>query len=498
MSDVVRAIARGAWREAWNQGWRFSRVKLGLLLLVGQLGIALLFLWRLQPAPAPSPLLPMAGVTLAVLLSAFVMGLLRGRSQLYGRTVLRVQHVSPASGVSILGGLVLAGLPQRAFSSVAVAVVVALLMPAGALWWTLPLFWALALISSLVGYAAALLALVGWVRIEPRSLAVMWGIAMGMGLSIAYLLLFLVLWGGPVSALVPVLEQVTPWLAGIIGGLVGIPGLVMALWVVRRPEGAGEWYRDAYMRMQELSDGRRGMRASRWPRVLAGPAGALQAGQWRQIWLNWFTWVRLAGSLLVIVTLAWKGGNMVRVTAQSRDLPVLVFGLLAALGAFGELAGTVGGSDGPNIGLGMVAGVRARDVVKAKWLTAVPIALLSAVCTWGAGAALGGGSLSLSLIAGLIGLGFGVVAIGGGLCDLDPHAEVTEREVPEVLRAMLEQAPLKMGALAGTVVAILFACVAVWLCHRAASAAVPIAFGMALLAHLGLLPGYLHLRRLGM
>lgn len=106
--------------------------------------------------------------------------------------------------------------------------------------------------------------------------------------------------------------------------------------------------------------------------------------------------------------------------------------------------------------------------------------------------------LLLSLAAGFIALGYNAVALAGGLADLDPHAEVTDRDVPEVLRAALEQVPRKPGNLMGYLGALLFAVLTGWLCARQPAAALPIAAGGAALAHLALVPAFRRLVRMGM
>lgn len=500
MTAATRALARGAWTEQFNKGWRFSRNKLGLWPLLLQIGIAALLLWRLEPTPTRLPLqLPVTTVSLLGIVLAFVMGLLLGREELYGKSVLRTLHVSPVSGINILLGLVLAGLPQRLFGSLLLAAVVGWLLPAGSLWWSIPLLWVLALLSSLVGHSAALLALVGWVRVTPRSLAMMWAIAMVASVNMVIILIALLMLGGMATLIVAaLLHEAAPWMLGVVGGLVGLPGLVMGVWVALRPGRAGEWYREAYLNMQELGGGRRQTRSSRWPRVLPGAAGALLARQWREIWLNWFTWIRFALMLLVMGFIVWQRNA---VTSMAEDLSDIIFvmgaGLTTAAGSFGELLATIGSSDGLNIGLSMVAGVPARQVVKAKWVAGLPVAVFSAACAWVTSMVLNRPDLSLSLATGFLGLGFGVIAMAGGLLDLDPHAEVTEREVPKILRAVLEQTPRKSGAIGGYFGGFVFVVVATWLCHRHPGAALPLAVGCAALAHLALVPGYLHLRRLG-
>lgn len=502
MTTATRALAKGAWRERLNQSWRFSRGKAGLWPVLLQVGLATLLLWRLEPSPTAEPLIiPVATAAVLGLFGAFVLGLLGGREDLYGKSVLRALHVSPVSGVSILSGLILAGLPQRLFGSLLVAAVTGWLMPAGDLWWSIPLLWGVTMLSSLVGYASALLALVGWVRVHPKNLAIMWGLAAMIGLSIAVMLIFVVTLGLPTSVVVASLKAGSRWLIGgavAIGALVGLPGLVMLIWVVRRPHRAGDWYREAYLNMQELGDGGRRLRPSRWPRILPGAAGALQARLWREVWLNWFTWVRL---LMMFAGFGFFFAGRTNIARLAESFPtavILGLGLTVALGAFGELPATMGGSDGPNIGLGQVAGARAEQVIRGKWVACLPFTALSVAATWVCSVLVGRPDLVLSLAGGCIGLGFSVIAMAGGLMDLDPHAEVTERDVPEILRATLEQVPRKMGGVIGYFGAVLFTVAVGWLCVRTPDAALPIAVGCAALAHLALLWGYLHLRRLGM
>lgn len=149
--------------------------------------------------------------------------------------------------------------------------------------------------------------------------------------------------------------------------------------------------------------------------------------------------------LLCLGFVAFGGDAVLALADRYPLLTVLVGGLLAALGAFGELPATIGGSDGPNIGLSMVAGVRAGAIVMGKWVACLPLAVLSFGCTWAVSVAVGRPGVELGLAAGFVGLGFGVVALAGGLFDLDPHAEATEREVPAILR-LLRRAPVRGGS----------------------------------------------------
>lgn len=501
MTTATRALAKGAWRERLNQSWRFSRGKVGLWPMLLQVGLATLLLWRLKPSPTAEPLIiPVATAAVLGLFGSFVLGLLAGREDLYGKSVLRALHVSPVSGVSILNGLILAGLPQRLFGSLLVAAVTGWLMPAGGLWWSIPLLWGVTMLSSLVGYASALLALVGWVRVHPKSLAIMWGLAVMIGLTIVVILIGVVTLALPVSVIAAGLRAGSHWLIGgavAMGALVGLPGLVMLVWVVRRPQRVGEWYREAYLNMQELGDGRRLLRTSRWPRVLPGPAGALQARLWLEAWLNWFTWVRLVMMVVGFGFFFAGRTNIARLADSFPTAVILGLGLTMTVGSFGELPATMGSSDGPNIGLGLVAGVRANQVIRAKWVACLPMAVLSVAATWVSSVLVGRPDLVLSLAGGCIGLGFSAIAIAGGLMDLDPSTEVTERDVPEILRAALEQVPRKMGGVIGYFGAVLFTVATGWLCARTPGTALPTAVGCTALAHLALLWGYLHLRRLG-
>ncbi len=492
ISTPTRAIAMGAWREQRNH-------RGGLWLIASQLGVAALLLWRLRPAPAPLPVaLPVVTAPLLGLLVAFTVGLLRGREELYGKSVIRTVHLSPAPGGSFLLGLILARLPGQFISSLLMAGVTGWLLPAGSLWWRVPLLWVLTLLSSLAGHAAALLALVGWVRVHSRSLAILWGLAVTVGLTLAILLIGLLATGAPVAAIAAYLRAQVLWLTGAVAGLVGLPGLVMAVRIALRAGRAGEWYREAYLNMQEQGDARPRSRASRWPRLLPGPAGALQARLWRELWLNWFTWVRLALMLLTLGFFILGREDIIRFVDRAPVLWIMGIGLMAAVGAFGELPAVIGSSDGPNIGLSMVAGLRAGQVVTAKWVAPLPLVLLSAAGTWVLGALLDRPSLVPGLAAGCIGLGFGVIAMTGSLFDLDPHAEVTEREVPAILRAVLEQIPRKPASWIGYWGGLAFVGAVAWLCVRLPEAILPVAAGAAALAHLALVAGHLRLRRMGM
>jgi len=137
-------------------------------------------------------------------------------------------------------------------------------------------------------------------------------------------------------------------------------------------------------------------------------------------------------------------------------------------------------------------------VIRAKWLACLPLTFLSTVVTWASSVLVGKPDPFLSLAAGFIALGYNAVALAGGLADLDPHAEVTERDVPDVLRAALEQVPRKPGNLMGYLGAVLFAVLTGWLCARQPAAALPIAAGCAALAHLALVPASRYLVRMGM
>ncbi len=487
MRNATRAIARGGWIEQRNRGWPW--------LLLAEVGLSALLVWRLQPSPTPVPLThPVVVAAVQALTGAFVSGLFTGREDLYGKSVLRTLHVSPAPGPHILLGLTLAGLPQRSLTSLLGAAVIGWLLPAGELWWTIPVLWMAGLCGSLIGYLASLVSLIGWVRVTPRSLAVLWGIAMMMALNLAIILLGLLTVGVPASTVAAVVQTAAPWLLGGIGGLVAVP----AVWVPRAPVRTADSYREAYLNMQELSDAGRRTRASRWPRLLPGVAGALQARLWREIWLNWFTWVRVAFLLLFLGFVIWQRDALIPMVTRFPSVVVLGLGLAGALGSFGELPATLGGSDGPNIGLSLVAGARAGQVVKAKWVAALPLALLSTACTWAISIVLEQPSLVLGLAAGCIGLAFSVIAMTGGLFDLDPHAELTERDVPDLLRAALEQVPRKLGAILGYFCGLLFTVTAVWLCVQWPEVILPLALGFAALAHLTLVLGCHYLKRLGM
>lgn len=468
MSSMIpmRALVRAAWQESLNQTWRFSPARAGLWLFLAQVGLVALAIWRLggqPPVATVGPLLLFGAFQSA--LFAFLHLILRGRMQLFIGPVVQLIHLSPTPAGAAIGAEVLGQLPRRAWSALLFTAALSPALPADDRPWAAPLLGLILLLGGLLGHLAGLLALIAWVRIAPQSLGAVWILSMLAILAFSYYLAYLLMLGATAEAVAAAIQQAGGWFPAIFAILFGLPGLLMALRLLLSPRAAGEAYREAWLGLMELGDTAARPRRSRFPRLIPGPAGAVQALAWLIAMRNWMSLFRLGLWAACLAGIILAGPVLSRLDSDRQPLFLIGLGLGCGLLNYGEQVAALFAADGPRVSLLVVAGVRPGQLLLGKWLAATPLALVAALSAGTAalaarqpvGSALGFGALTL-----LIALASLAVLVGLAAFDAAPGGRSLAAE-SEQAAAVFEQVPTRLGGVAGLLGSLAVTGGALWL-----------------------------------
>jgi hypothetical protein len=321
-----------------------------------------------------------------------------------------------------------------------------------------------AVVSGMLGYLAGLQLLL-WCARHPRLLEAMWLFLFLVG---AGLIAAVGLWWAlgadfqQLRAVAAIARRVlVP--AAIVAGSIGA-ALAIRL---RRGGGLGAAYRESWLQLRESGEsGTR--RSSRWPRLLDGAAGALQAKEWVQAARNRTTLLRAlvwAGLLAIVIVL---GPLLAPSTPPARVAAALGIGLALALFNVGEIAAASFRADGPRLAWLVVAQVRPWKVLAGKLVACLPMPI-GAVLSVSA-AAFGmrvpfATQPALALVTGVAAIAMAMLVVGAAACG----ARISDQDAggeSDAIAAILEQLPRGIGAWAGLVLAFAVGAAAVVMTHR--------------------------------
>ncbi len=459
------ALAEASLRQSWNRRWRFSRFRSGLWLLLLRVGLAGVVFWRLRgDSVLVAPGTALTAIALQFGVWSFLMVFLAGRNRLFTHPAVRLVLISPAPSWSPIAAQVRSALPGRTWSALVWAGALAQLLPPETRWWTLPALWATAVLAGSLAELTGLWALVAWVRVAPRSLGVVWAAVLVIQLGLLYYVIYLLVSGEALARVGQSLASLRWWLGGGLVLLLGFPGLAMLLWLIRSPGRIGGLYREAWLNLAEADgDGSRSRR-SRWPALLPGAAGAIQARDWLCIIRNPFTLLRAGVVVLGTAALVPFGPVVAEWAAANHDLAVLGTGVGLVFFAFGELGAAGITMESDKFGLHLVSGVRPGSFLLGKLAAACPFSVLTAGVTWAVARAAGDPLSTQAVMAfrgGLTGLGMTCLMVG--LAALDASSgEAAEQEDREGLSMAAQQVPLGPFSIAGFLIAGCFGAAAVW------------------------------------
>lgn len=488
MSRALGALVRARYQEAFNGHWRFSRVKSGLWVGVMQLAAAAFLLWRLRPAAGSGSL---AALLTATLLQhgvwAFIMAFLAGRMQLYGERRAALVMLSPAPPFSPVAALVGFHLGRRLYGVLLWSLALGTLLPAGLRFPGVVLLWTAGAAAGTLGELAGLLLLVAWVRLAPRALGAAWVTLLLLQVCLLWYLIYLLATGLPVAGVLAALGALRGWLLGGAGLLFGLPGLAMLLWLTLAPGRLSQAYREGWLRLDELGDSSSRPLTSRWPVVLPGSAGAVQAVTWLLAVRNPATWFRLGALLLLLSGIRAAAPWLTSAATAHPGWAMVGIGVGLVYFTFGELPAALFVADGPRLGLYCAAGTQPGRVLLGKVTAVLPLLLLMGLATlWVSG------QVEAAATAMAVGCGMLAVAVGGGALDLKGGAAGEEAR-EGALAFLLEQVPRgaggNLGLVAGGALGVLF----VWLLGREVPGAL---WGLLPVVAVSLCAGYLRLRHL--
>lgn len=451
------AIAAAARRERWNLLWRFSRFKAGAWLLLSQAGAIAAALYNFARSGFSLPFA--SALSLIAVQSAvwgFASAFTQERDRLYRGRIVELVHLSPAPAHSLPLAGILSDLPSRAWTSLIWAGMFSRTSTGG--WWNLPVLWMTSLAVSVATQLFATRLLVAAVRRRPNFLVWLWtltlaGVAVLTGLF-AYALVQPELLGRAGAYLVPV----APPLAALIVAAGAAAGAAALL----RPERLGELYRESWLRFSECSRTASLRVRSRWPALVRGQAGSLQAKDWLMALRNPLTWIRLGALAAVVAAMALLRPWLSSFSLEARRAAAEAVPYGAILFILGEAVAASLPAEREKLALFAVAGSTAGRLLFGKALAAAPVVLLTAVCY-----ALSGWLFALEpdlagrLLEGALS-GTGMVALLLGAGALEAPRRHPGLPIDEGHQQMFEQIPTGIFSQAGFLAAAAFGAARVW------------------------------------
>lgn len=446
MSEVMRlswAIALSGWRSSYNRMFRFSRVKSGLIMLFLQ-GLMIFFIARRAPAMAAgSAGEGLIGVAAIMALQMGWFGLMygfsRGQFQLYQGLLVPLFQISPARPLAFLVGRVIEAVPQRSWSTLLWAGAYASIVPPGSgRWAAMALLFAVGLATGMIAHLSGLLLLTFWSRYSPKSMRNGLFLFGGLTLAMATWAIIYLSQGHTVTDLALLMRQYRTTVFGIVILAGGIPGLLLGLTTLLRPDWVENLYRQGLYQVVELGeqDIDRPGRSYWLPIGADGVLRAVLSREWLQLSRSKVVRIQLMIWLAGTVGVFFAGQSMAGQPMERLVQYVGSLSLLAWFLAFGHWVVRVFEQERVTIALYRLAAVPTAKLIAAK-LTAitVPSALLvglsatvgSLAARLSPGDALSVLLWSLLALAGGIFGGFGVAAATADQEPEEPDAGGTPR-----------------------------------------------------------------------
>lgn len=426
------AVARSGWQASWNRLFRFSRMKAGVIWVALQ-GLLVFFVVRRAPAVAPEA--SQAGLLGALTLMGAQMtwfgimyGFSRGQTQLYQGLLVPLFQITPARPLAFLLGRVIEAVPTRAWTTLLWAWAYSAIVPPPGRWYALAALWLTGLAVGMLAHLAGLLLLTFWSRYHPQSMRhgnTFFGVLTIAMITAAMIYLSQ---GGTATELALVMRTSRRAVLTALAAVAGLPGLVLALALLVRPQWVESHYRDGLYRVLELGE-QDTVRSGRsyWLPLGDGVLRAVLSREWLQLARS-----RMARTQLLIflagVVGVWFAGR----AAGGAPMAGLVgsvggLSLLAWFNAFGHWVAKVFSHERVTIALYRLAAVPTAKLVAAKFTSLlVPSALLVALSV-----AVGSLSAGLSASAALALLGWTELGLLLGLMGGFGAAAATADQEPE-------------------------------------------------------------------
>lgn len=338
---------------------------------------------------------------------------LNDRDRLNRSRLAELVHISPAPSYSLLLGNWLADVPSRAATGLVWAAMFT--SPADGGWWQLPVLWSASVVASLLSQLAATLVLVAATRRWPGFLVWTWGLALAGVLALVAVAVYVLLRPELLQEAARLHLPAAPPLAALLFA----GGACVGVWVALRPEGLGNLYRESWVRVSENARSSRRWRASYWPALHPGTAGAIQAKDWLVIGRNPLTWLRLGVIAAGVVGLIALKSRLASFPLETRQwaAPAVAYG--AAVFILGEVIVTLLPGEREKLAWLAISGSAAGRVLLGKTLAALPGVLLTSGFYGLAGWAFGldAGTPELLWQGFLAGAGMVAILLGAGALD---------------------------------------------------------------------------------
>jgi hypothetical protein len=435
MSEVLRtslAIARSGWQATYNRSYRFSRMKVAVIMLVVQ-AIFIVIVARRAPTMSAGASSDSVGGILAIMgvqmaWFGLMYGFTRGQGQLYQGLLVPLFQISPARPISFILGRVIEAVPTRAWSTLLWAWIYSRIVPGGARWGAMGLLFIYGLAIGVLAHLSGLLLLAFWSRYSPKTMRNGMLVFGALTLAMATWAIIYLSEGGTITQLALTMRQYRTSVGGVVVLLAGVPGLVLLGTLAVRPAAVEDLYRSGLYQVVELgeTDVKRPGR-SMWLPIGEGVLRAVLSREWLELYRS-----RIARIQLMI----WAAGT-VGVLAAGRSMAgqpmarvVQFVGALALLSwfvAFGHWPIRVFEKERKTVLLYRLAAIPTPRLLLAKFISIfVPSALLV-----GLGSLVGGLAAGLGAGSTLTVMGWSLGALVGGVFGGFGMAAATANEEPE-------------------------------------------------------------------
>ncbi|BAS26897.1 hypothetical protein LIP_1040 [Limnochorda pilosa] len=456
-----RVLAGMELRARWNRSWRFSPFRSGVWVLLAEVGLLAVLLWKGKTITLPyADLSPFSFVVVQAALWGMARDFLREREELFARPHSALVHLSPAQPASVIVGQTLADIPEKMWEQLLATVAVVMLFPVEGGPWQAGLLWAVGVTAGSLGGLSGLMAVILWTRWAPRVVAaatvVVAGSVVGAGVYAAYLAAS----GFPDASVLAALRRPQGWLPATLVAVLA-PGSLLAGGLLLHPGWIGRLLSDTWLSSREAMarDGRR--RRPRWPSPLRGAVGAIHASGWLQVARNPFSLMRLGFWIIGLLALVRFMPGLAHALPLGRELLGTSLGVGLAFVVGGEVAAAVFDADGPTAAWYRVAGARPAGILWGKLWVAAPLAATAALNAWVVVSVAGAGAeeqLRAAMTAGGLGLGTTLVMVGVAAAGARFTGGQEDTE-DDLMSAALEQVPRSatswLALLAGVAYAVL-------------------------------------------
>ena len=497
---AIRSLVRAHWQETWNQYVRFSKLKLGIWMLMGQVGVTTLIIKEMAAGYEIRLWMLALGMLLVTSVKGIMEALEKAQSQLYHDRFLHFVHISAAPPSSLLVASLIIAMPVRIFSSMLIAAALSSLLPSDQWLYYGPLLWLVGVISTTLAHAVGLVLLIRFVILAPGGLGMVRILALVFLLGGVAVIVYFLFAGSPVEAIISYVNQAQQWIVVMIVIFVLLPGLWTSYRLFFAPHRLGNLYKSSWMRVIAQAEPGAKIRKSSWPAMSGGAAGSIQAKDWLLAARSKITLLRLGIFFGGTIAAYFIGAFISEMAEPMRSFTVISAAMIVLLFSLGEIPAAAFSGEGANISFYAIAGTRPSQLLLGKIIASFPLGWFgSAVSTWAFAANSGYTAIQqmqLVLIGSLLGASSVLILIGAAAAGIS--RKDMEKSNVNLPAEIIEQVPRGVGAWLGIFISMGFSAAGAWIGVGGIKGMLAAVAGVVLVGVvvLPIILGYLRLRSL--